>query len=109
MQAILSPRARQDLLGLMRALAEAVDDPQDQTPDQFRAAVLESLDLLRRFPLAGPACDLPGDEFPNLRKLNIGGRFRNYLIFYEVGPEVLTVLRILHGARDLRRVIIEGE
>ncbi|MEM7807757.1 MAG: type II toxin-antitoxin system RelE/ParE family toxin [Planctomycetota bacterium] len=38
-----------------------------------------------------------------LRRRIITG-FRNYLLFYRFDDETVTVTRILHGSRDLRRV-----
>ncbi len=37
------------------------------------------------------------EQRPNVRRLPLG-RYP-YVIYYEVGPDVVTVLRILHGAR----------
>lgn len=33
------------------------------------------------------------------------GRFRNYLIFYRRKDDEVDVLRLLHGARDIRSVL----
>lgn len=50
-------------------------------------------------------------ENPKLGRLrhDLGGRLRsipegNYLIFYRESADRITILRILHGARDLRRI-----
>jgi toxin ParE1/3/4 len=33
------------------------------------------------------------------------GRFRNYLIFYRRTNDEVEVLRVLHGARDIRSIL----
>lgn len=33
------------------------------------------------------------------------GRFRNYLIFYRRKDDEIEVLRVLHGARDIRSIL----
>ena len=39
-----------------------------------------------------------------VRAISIG-RFRNYLIFYRREGDVVEVLRVLHGARDIRAIL----
>lgn len=34
-------------------------------------------------------------------------RFRNYLVFYRPLPDGIAVARVLHGARDIRRILAE--
>lgn len=54
----------------------------------------EAFLLLREFPAAGRARD---DLRPGLRTWPVG----DYLIFYRVDPDALSILRIFHGSRDL--------
>jgi toxin ParE1/3/4 len=35
--------------------------------------------------------------------------YRNYLIFYEVGPKEAEILHVLHGARDYSRVVFAND
>lgn len=44
---------------------------------------------------------------PRLRDVRVIsiGRFRNYLIFYRRKDDGVEVLRVLHGARDIRSLL----
>jgi toxin ParE1/3/4 len=57
----------------------------------------EKLRLLAEFPHLGPARD---DLGPSLRSFPLG----NYVIYYRPRPDGIDVVRVLHGARDLRRI-----
>jgi toxin ParE1/3/4 len=66
---------------------------------RFVEAFKSSVDLLARLPELGRArADLGAAE---TRSWRVQG-FRNYLIFYEVLPDRLRLLRVLHGSRDLQ-------
>ena len=55
---------------------------------------------LREFPWIGRA-----GRLPNTRELSVPSL--PYLIVYEVAPDVVTVLAIFHGARDLAQAMRE--
>lgn len=55
--------------------------------------IRSSADLLRRHPMIGR----PGRR-PGTRELVVSGT--PYLIVYRVEPDVVTVLRLFHGAQD---------
>ena len=52
--------------------------------------------------MIGPRYPVTNPRLKELRKLNLGGRFRNYLVCYIVEPERVKVVRVLHGRRDVR-------
>lgn len=55
---------------------------------------------LRDFPLSGPERAEYGRD---LRSLSVA----NHVILYRAGPNEVTILRILHGARDLTNLEID--
>lgn len=71
--------------------------------DSFEAALRmidtfdEKFKLLADFPGAGPARD---ELSPGLRSFPVG----NYVIFYRKAADGIEVVRVLHGARNLRKV-----
>jgi toxin ParE1/3/4 len=75
---------------------------------RFLDAVPESLDLLAMFPGAGKTQGARSSRLAQLRSWPMGGAFRNYLIFYIQREGGIEVLRVLHGAQELAR-ILEGE
>ena len=66
---------------------------------RFVEAFKSSVDLLSRMPHLGRL--RPDLGAPETRSWRVSG-FRKYLIFYEVLPDRLRRLRVLHGARDLQ-------
>jgi toxin ParE1/3/4 len=94
----LSNQARQDLLAIWEYIAE----------DNFAAAdrVLDTLDermqLLADQPFLGPARP---DIARDLRYLVS----ENYLILYRVTGDVAEIVRVLHGARNLRALFKDDE
>jgi toxin ParE1/3/4 len=74
----------------------ARDDP--AAAQQFRDAIVRRINVLRQFPESAR----PRPEFgPNIRTIPIG----RYIVILRVEVPKVTVLRIVHGARDLPRVI----
>ena len=69
--------------------------------ESWRVAVLETIDFLRAYPLAGR-------ERHDLKHLGIRSwrvkRFKRWLIFYGVRDEVLILHRVVYGTMDLPRV-----
>ncbi|MCB2050421.1 MAG: type II toxin-antitoxin system RelE/ParE family toxin [Novosphingobium sp.] len=62
---------------------------------ELRAKCLKLAEMPERFPL------VPRYETSGVRRCNHG----NYLIFYRVEPDKVTVLHILHGARDYGAIL----
>jgi toxin ParE1/3/4 len=73
---------------------------------RFLDAVDAAISLLSRMPEIGGLCRFSKPHYAGLRVWPIGG-FKNYLIFYRVFSDEIEVVRVLHGARDLR--VIFGE
>jgi toxin ParE1/3/4 len=66
---------------------------------RFVEAFKSTVDLLSRMPHLGRLrTDLGAAE---TRSWRVNG-FRRYLLFYEIGPERLRLLRVLHSSRDLQ-------
>ena len=93
----LSPEARRDLLSAVAWIAE--DSP--AAAKDFRLAVDRALSMLASHPEAGrvrleltnlPVRFMPMRQFP-------------YVLIYEPNPRPPSVVRILHGARDLAELL----
>jgi toxin ParE1/3/4 len=71
--------------------------------DRFCDAVEGALDLLTRHPEAGR---LAGFTLaPDVRQWGVSG-FRNDIPFYQVRPDGVLIVRLLHGARDLQPLLL---
>ena len=67
---------------------------------RFLRAAEEDFAKLAAMPGMGPACDFAIPNLAGLRSYPITG-FRNYLTYYLPGRGGITVIRVLHGARDV--------
>lgn len=63
-------------------------------------AISDSVDRLGDYPNMGHV-----GRVPNTRELSVTGL--PYIVVYEVSAEVVTVLAVFHGARDLARAMAE--
>ena len=70
---------------------------------RFLKAVAEDLQNLAAMPGMGRMREFKRPDLHGVRSWPVGG-FENYLIFYEATEDRLTVLRVLHGARDINRI-----
>lgn len=90
---ILGRRAGADLREILLYIREHDPRAARRLLDQFNAR----LDLLGRFPEMGAAR-------PDLRKGLRSSPVGNYLVFYQPTKKAVDVVRILHGARNLKRI-----
>ena len=90
----LTTLAREDLFEIL----DYVADRNPSASDRLETAILESFDFLASTPFAGHVRpDLP----PRPVRFWAVPRFPNYLIVYDPDSTPLTIIRIVHGARDL--------
>jgi len=92
---VFGAQARRDLDKIWTHVAHDSVDAAEKVVDRIERAV--------RLLAFSPGI---GHERPELR----GHRYRvwavySYLVIYRYGPKTLTVVRVVHGARDLRRVL----
>lgn len=95
-------QARQDLLSLIAYIA----DRNPQAAGRVFAAYERTLTNLVASPDIGWRYPTDNPELSGMRAFPIG-RFRTYLIFYQHTADTLDVIRVLHGRRDLARLLRE--
>lgn len=99
MQVVLSAEARDDLERIGDYIAQ--DNP--ARPRGFVRELLEKArsigDTPHAFPLVSRYAHL------GIRRLTHG----NYLIFYWPGEDIVTIIHILHGARDIGALLFPDE
>jgi plasmid stabilization system protein ParE len=89
-----------------RDVEEIGDWIAQDNPDRaisFVAELREACQAIGSSPRGCPLVDATRD--PVLRRKVYG----NYLIFYDIGPDAVEILRILHGARDYAQIVFPGE
>ena len=89
-QLIRSSQSEQDLIAIWEFIAA---DSREAATKLLRR-IEQRIQLLPKFPEIGECQPQFGD---NIRRVLVG----NYLIFYDVLPDAIHVLRVYHGARKL--------
>lgn len=67
---------------------------------RWEKAVTSTLTRIRRAPQSGALCRFNASELAGIRRMPVAG-FDRHLVFYRYDREVVFVLRVVHGARDL--------
>ena len=96
MQLRLSGEAEQDVAEIFAWIH--ADNP--DAADRFLSAFRQELKLLSLHPFIGRRRRF---RVRGVRSWRVSG-FENYHIFYRPGDAELAVVRVLHGARDLRSI-----
>ena len=99
MKVHLLPRAKSDIIRQFRYYL--VDQDAPQIAVRFREAVIESIHRLKLQPRIGSRFR---GSIPDLRSWPVKG-FEMIRIYYLEDPASLRVVRILHGKRDVRRIL----
>src|SRR5437016_1309157 len=68
---------------------------------RFGDSFLESAQFLQSFPASGEVWKTRRSKSPPVRQWPVEG-FPNHLIFFRATEDEVTILRVFHGARDLR-------
>jgi len=97
--------ARDDIVRQFRYYLLAADVP--EVAIRFRESVRRTVQSLRDHPQVGPRYSSDNPRLQNLRTWPVAG-FEAIRIYYLLQENTVQILRILHGKRDVRR-IIEGE
>jgi toxin ParE1/3/4 len=102
LRAVRNPRVRRDELRIFLYIGENNLD----AAERFLQAVENDIQMLREMPRIGARREFRHPKLKGLRSWPVSG-FGNYLIFYRVRESELQIFRVIHGARDLRRALLE--
>jgi plasmid stabilization system protein ParE len=94
--------ARDDLVREFRYYLTVVDLP--EVAIRFREALKQTIESLRLHPLVGPRYSSASARLQSLRSWPVAG-FEAVRIYYLLDEEVLHVIRILHGKRDVKSIL----
>lgn len=98
-----TPQARADLRAIRAYIAQTLANP--QAAERIAKRVLQSCQRLKAHPQLGPELAGKLRTKADLRYLVSG----NYLVFYRVETEYVSVLRILDGRTDYLQVLFHEE
>jgi toxin ParE1/3/4 len=99
--------ASDDLVRQFRYYLVTLDRP--EIAIRFRRSVQLRVEELRQHPLVGPRYQTDNPALENMRSWPIAG-FEAIRIYYVVGSGSLSIIRILHGKRDVKNLLAgEGQ
>jgi len=84
-----------------------LDNAGSEVAERFLAAFDEALERLAQIPTLGHPLRFRAAELRGMRSLAVGGGFGSHLIFYRIVGDGVSVERVMHGARDLERRLVE--
>ena len=90
----LRPEARLDLIVLHTGLLRHGE----RTADRYLARIYDALEVLRLFPLGGPARP---DLRPEIRMWTV----EKHIVYYSVEDDAVIVQRVMHHAQDARSLL----
>lgn len=97
---LITPLANQDIDAHVNYLRVYNEKAAFRLFDSIRLTLTQ----IAKIPKIGVSYSLQNSRLAGLRKWPIKD-FSNYIIFYLEKPEQIEVVRILHGARDIRFVL----
>jgi plasmid stabilization system protein ParE len=97
---VLKPAVADDL----RQIIDYLDQHNVDASDRWLQAVFAALEDLAQMPGKGSPKRYRTKQLEGVRSWLVPG-FRNYVIFYQASDEALTVLGVVHGARDVRKLL----
>jgi toxin ParE1/3/4 len=97
--------AQQDIL---RQVEWYADKGLPDIARRFYAAVLDAIDALQAMPDAGPPKPSVNPHLAGLRSWPVGD-FQAFRVYYLARPEMLSVVRVLHGKRDIGAILDREE
>jgi len=71
---------------------------------RWEKASTTSVLRIAKSPESGTPCHFQSSELADVRRTAIGG-FPKHLIFYRVSEQAVCILRVVHGARDLEKLL----
>lgn len=81
-----------------------IDQNLPEIADRFKDAVRHTVESLRQHPLVGARYRSSAPQLHNLRSWPVAG-FEAIRIYYLLNSEAIHVIRVLHGKRDLKRIL----
>jgi toxin ParE1/3/4 len=101
LKTVVLPSARADIL---RQIGYFIDIGQDHVADRFLAAARMAIEHVSHTPQAGAPRSVRNRRLAGLRTWSVDG-FDDLKIYYLVSDDELTIVRILHGRRDIERIL----
>lgn len=99
-RADVTDEALQDVLGIAGYISARSLD----AGDRFIETAMATFESLAEMPGMGPRIAEEDEPLGHIRKWIVPS-FRNYLVFYQILEDAIEVVAVLHGARDIQRIL----
>jgi plasmid stabilization system protein ParE len=103
-----SHRAEADLAHQYRWYIDNASVEVAEVAEGFLAAFDATVGTPAQQPSLGRSRKFRAPELAGIRSFPVGGRFGVHLIFYRIAGQTLAIERVMHGARDLPRRLLEA-
>lgn len=100
---IIRAAARREMIKAGRYLEEHAGS---SVTDRFVASLADTFDELARMPRMAPLCGFTRPAIRQLRRWPVRS-FENWLIFYRARRNAIEIIHVMHGARDIERLLGE--
>ena len=94
------PQVIQDLIEIATYIANNDLD----SSDRFLRAAEETFKQLGKMPQSGKKSYFSNNRLQNIRQLTLKG-FKKYLVFYQIIPTGVEIIRVLHGSREIEAIL----
>ncbi len=101
---VVSRRAEIDLA---RQYRWYLDNAGGEVAERYLAAFDASMAEVATHPALGKACRFRSPELAGMRWRSVAGTFSAHLFFYRIVDGEVSIERVMHGARDLPRRLME--
>ena len=95
---VVRPKADRDIDHIADYIA---DEAGLETAVRFLSEVYKTFGLVATQPAMGWLCRIEHPQLKEARTFRVGGRFTDYLIFYQPYKDRIEVMRVLNGSQDL--------
>jgi len=99
---IIRPAARDDILRQFRYYL--IDQDKPEVANRFVEALERTIDIIMHTPNAGAPKHFSNESLVGLRSWPVE-EFEDVRIYYLAEENVLRVIRVLHGKRDIQRIL----
>jgi toxin ParE1/3/4 len=96
-------------IGDLEAIADYLNQRDPVAAVRFVEAAQATFEQLGFAPLAFPRLRTSNPRLAGLRWRPLTGAFRRYLVFYAESDEHVDIIRVLHSAREIERVLLDED
>ena len=90
-------RLSRHALGDLRSISARIADDNPSAAVRWLERMYDLFSLLTTQPEMGERCE---EIRPNIRRMSLG----NYVVYFEYASEIVHIVRVVHGAQDVRRL-----